>query len=127
LEKASTDRIAAIKQLEELRKKIQETREFIATSEPECRTIPEWDYYLNSMGILDRIAVWTAGRHALGVCRDVIPTKRERSQEVQKKLTAGLERLEEDPALVRPEVSILVSWICAPMDCHTARIRQGSE
>jgi hypothetical protein len=97
LEKASTDRIAAIKQLEELRKKIQETREFIATSEPECRTIPEWDYYLNSMGILDRIAVWTAGRHALGVCRDVIPTKRERSQEVQKKLTAGLERLEEDP------------------------------
>jgi hypothetical protein len=108
-ERGSTDRIRAIKLLEELRKEIKKTRNFIATSEPECRTIPEWDYYLNSMGILDRIAVWTAGRHALGVCRDVIPTERERSPEVHAKLTSGLKLLEEDP--VKTEK---ITWEMSP-------------
>jgi SIR2-like protein len=97
LEKGSTDRIREIRLLDELRKEIQRTRKFIAASEAECRTIPELDYYLNSLGILERIAVWTEGRHAVGVCRDVIPTRRERRQEVHQKLTTGLELLQEDP------------------------------
>ena len=92
-----TGRDEQVKSLDDLEKEIEKLRNFIAVSEPDCKTVPEWDYYRNSIGILHRIAVWTAGRHAVGVCRDVIPTKEERNTEIRQKLSNGIERLKKDP------------------------------
>lgn len=92
-----TDRDEQVRSLDHLEKQIEQFRNFIAESPSDCKTLPEWGYYRNSMGILHRIAVWTAGRHAVGVCRDVIPTKEERNPETCKKLSDGIKRLEKDP------------------------------
>ncbi|HEX7312802.1 MAG TPA: SIR2 family protein [Pyrinomonadaceae bacterium] len=83
--------------LDELVREIEKARKFIEDSEADCKAVPEWDYYRNSIGILHRIAVWTAGRHAVGVCRDVIPTKEERHSGIRDKLSYGIRRLEDDP------------------------------
>jgi hypothetical protein len=91
------DRAGQVDLLDELVRKIEETRKFIEETEAECSAVPEWDYYRNSIGILHRIAVWTAGRHAVGVCRDVIPTKEERHLGIKDKLSYGITRLEDDP------------------------------
>jgi hypothetical protein len=91
------DRVGQMEFLDGLVSKIKEYCKFIEDSEQECKEVPEWDYYRNSFGILHRIAIWTAGRHAVGVCRDVIPTKEERCQEIWDKLSDGIRRLEEDP------------------------------
>jgi len=92
-----TNRVEQVNLMDDLVKGIQKTRKFIDESEAECGSIPEWNYFLNSIGILHRIAVWTAGRHAVGVCRDVIPTVDERCQVIYERLSKGILRLEDDP------------------------------
>jgi hypothetical protein len=76
---------------------IKKVRVFLLGRSEKCRATPEWLYLSNSLHTLHRIALWTAGRHATGAYRDVIPSKAERNGELVARLTRGIGLLEEDP------------------------------
>lgn len=89
--------IAESQMLEELAVSIKQTRLYVEEYRKSCGTTAEWEYYLNTFGTLHRIAQWTAGRHALRVCDDIIPVKSERTGEVLHRIDDGLKLLDTDP------------------------------
>ena len=90
-------RLEEASRLNELAEKIREWREEINTFEGACQQLPEWHYYRNSMAAVHRIVVWTAGRHFVGFCEDVIPKQSERTEQNCKRLSKGIQLLSEDP------------------------------
>jgi SIR2-like domain len=91
-----TDRLADLKTLLE---GIERSRRFVEKSRRKCKDQPEWLYYQTSLTTIHGIALWTKGRHALRVCRDLIPTRAERTAATWQMLTDGLEFLQEEPWL----------------------------
>src|SRR5205807_22077 len=52
---------------------------------------------------------WMAGRHALRVCRDVVPTGSERSEEMVRLINRGIELLQ-GPADLRLDWNVSKRW-----------------
>jgi hypothetical protein len=71
--------------------------EFLGTKERTCRRFPEWEYFLNSLSVIRSIAMWTAGRHAVRVCQDLIPTREERVPGIYDELSRALDYLKVSP------------------------------
>lgn len=86
-----------VKEMEKAAEAIKKVRVFIAQTRRHCGELSEWKYFHNSMGTIYRIARWTAGRHMIRICQDVIPTKQERSQDAYDQLTEGINLLVEEP------------------------------
>lgn len=71
----------------------------------------KWKYCQNRIATLSRIARWTAGRHKVGICRDVIPLKNERTEDVYKILSQGIGLLEDtEPSLGSERWPISPRW-----------------
>ena len=100
LQKSGNDsnrRISEVKMLDHLGDSIRLTRNYVEDYRKSCGSTAEWEYYLNSFGTIQRIAQWTAGRHALRVCEDIIPIESERSQQVLEGIDLALALLNTDP------------------------------
>lgn len=71
--------------------------EFLEKKEGTCRRFPEWEYFLNSLSVIRSISMWTAGRHKVRVCQDLIPTEKERVPAIYDELGEALDYLAFQP------------------------------
>ena len=97
IDRASDDRRAGrdqqVRLMLSVEKQLQRFSEFLKVKEQTCKRFPEWEYFQNSLWTIRRISMWTAGRQAVRICRDLIPTKKERDLQAKEKITEGLSYL----------------------------------
>jgi hypothetical protein len=77
---------------------MERIRAYIDQREDTCGHLPEWAYFRHSIATIHCIAMWTAGRHAVRICQDVLPIIAERTRENLGRLDEGVALLEKNPA-----------------------------
>src|ERR1043165_8303834 len=78
--------------MEEVESEVGRICDFLESKKERCEEYPEWKHYYNSLWIIRRIAMWTAGRQAARVFKDLIPTREERTETAYEKLSEAINK-----------------------------------
>ena len=95
IDQSASDRLKErgrqVELMSEVEREIGRICEFLESKKETCEEYPEWKHYYNSLWTIRRISMWTAGRQAARVFKDLIPTEDERKDIAYGDLTRAME------------------------------------